>query len=294
MKRIIGIALILIFALGGVIFYNARNTAAQQETAPVGEFGMFEWEEKTFRDLDSIKRLSEELHLTRWYQEMPQSLGDEKINDFVRGLHESGLQVYGLIGAVEWGYEKSGKSLIKEIKKVVDYNQRVSSEEKIVGLMLDIEPYTSSKWEKSKEKNMRTYVQIMTKAYQYAKKENLRIALCIPRHYDDQGLTEQLEQLIAGACDEVAVMDYDCGQEIIKIATEAAFTKKYGKELHCILEFQEVGKHGLTEDKTYRTKGIAAAQETWELMKIAYPDQDIICDYHWSKPVLEIIEEKHP
>lgn len=290
MKRIIGLVL-LIVVLGGVIVYNASQGKVPQDEQTGGEFGMFAWDEGTIEDPASVRALIETLSINRWYQEFPEIFSTDTVKAFVSTLHEEQVQVYSLIGSVEWGYEKDGKSLIKAIRKIAEYNETAEDTEKIYGLMIDVEPYTASKWEKNRKKYMSDYVSGMIKAYQYASRENLRVALCIPRHYDDQGLTDQLEELIAEACDEVAVMDYDCGQEIRKIATEAGFAKKYGKELHCILEFQEVGKHGLTEDKTYRNKGITAAQEVWNLMRTAYPDQEIICDYHWSEPIRQMLKE---
>ena len=107
------------------------------------------------------------------------------------------------------------------------------------------------------------------------------------------GKTSGLEELIKETCDEVAVMNYSCGNEIEAIRTEAALSEKYGKELHCILEFQEVGKHGLTENKTYRNKGIDNAKETWEKLQKEYKNINVTRDYHWSRPVREMLEEKN-
>ena len=94
---------------------------------------------------------------------------------------------------------------------------------------------------------------------------------------------------------EMCIRDrnYSCGNEIEAIRTEAALSEKYGKELHCILEFQEVGKHGLTENKTYRNKGIDNAKETWEKLQKEYKNINVTRDYHWSRPVREMLEEKN-
>ena len=89
-----------------------------------------------------------------------------------------------------------------------------------------------------------------------------------------------------------AVMNYDCGAEVDKIKTEAAIAEKYDKALHCILEFQQVGKHGLTENKTYRNKGLSAAKQAWEQVDQAFQSMDIIRDYHWTAPLIEMMEEE--
>lgn len=188
------------------------------------------------------------------------------------------------------GYEPDGGSLTACMKEIRDYNEGVAEEERIAGIMADIEPYTSQRWERELEKYMELYVSGMKKAYEAAEEYGLTLIACIPRHYDDQGLTEQLEELIAKGCDEVAVMDYDCGREAEKIRTEAALAEKYGKVLHCILEFQEVGKHGLTEDKTYCNKGLEAARKAWKEVQSTFPDLEIIKDYHWREPVEEMLK----
>lgn len=291
-KQIIGVILlfIIVLALGGVLLLNRNDASGEQSKQFLNESGMFQWDEDAVKDPDAAVSLASDLNITRWYQEFPEPLSNRTTSNFVKTLNNRDVAVYALIGSVEWGYQRNGKSLIREIKKISQYNQNAEDGEKICGIMADIEPYTSSKWSKNKRENMDRYVAGMIAAYEYARKKNIRFVICIARHYDDQGLAKQLERLIAEGCDEVAVMDYECGQEITKIATEAAFAKQYEKELHCILEFQEVGKHGLTENKTYRNKGISAAQETWSLMTAAYPDQEIICDYHWVHPILQMLE----
>lgn len=293
MKKI-GIFLLLLVAigLGAFVFNRAQQLNEQQVQEAQRQFGMFEWNEAALNDPDDALQLITELDIGRWYQEMPEKIEVSAVRTFVSRLHEKNVMVYSLIGAVDWGFEKDGRSLIKRIEYIVAYNSKVSENEQIIGVMVDVEPYTTSKWAKNREKNMKTYVSGMTAAYQYARKNGIKFLLCIPRHYDDQGLTGQLEVLIKEACDEVAVMDYDCGQEITKIATEAAFAEKYEKILHCILEFQEVGKHGLTENKTYSNKGLKAAQETWDTMQTAFQGQKIIFDYHWSDPVRELLEKE--
>ena len=255
------------------------------------ERGMFEWTEETLENPESTKDLVEALNITRWYQELPEDFDDGQLSAFISYMSGLNVKVYALAGSVEWGYESDGDSLIQVLKDLAEYNESVDETCRIEGIMADIEPYTSRKWEKDKEKHMGNYVMGMTKAYEYAQLNGLKMAVCIPRHYDDQGLESQLESLIAYACDEVAVMDYDCGNEVEKIETEAAYALKYGKELHCILEFQEVGKHGLVEEKTYRNKGIEAAWAAWKEVEDAYSQMDLVWDYHWTKPVGEMLKE---
>ncbi|MEG1470716.1 MAG: hypothetical protein RSC31_08745 [Anaerovoracaceae bacterium] len=280
----------VIVLLSFCIFLTIRHNI--QESQRPHERGMFEWREETIEHPESVQPLIEKLAITKWYQEFPPIWNPEVVSEFSSTLHQRGVKVYALFGSVDWGYESDGATLTASLKQVTNYNKTAQKDAQIDGVMIDVEPYTSSRWKKHKEKNMKNYVDGMLKAYQSVAKQKLKVAICIPRHYDDQGLSEELERLIAKGCDEVAVMNYECGHEVEKIKTEAMFAKKYGKELHCILEFQEVGKHGLVEEKTYCNKGLAAAQKAWKTVDDAYPKLKITWDYHCTNPLIKILENE--
>lgn len=255
-------------------------------------YGMFEWEEEALEDPEAAAELCERLGVTRWYQELPEEIDSDLTERFVKALTQRGITVYALVGASEWGFEEDGASLIGALEGIAEYNRQASEAGRIAGVMEDVEPYIRTRWKEAPEESAKRYLSGMKKAYQYAQKRGLVSIACIPRHYDDQGLTELLHGLISGACDEVAVMDYDCGNEAAAISTEAELAARYGKPLHCILEFQKVGKHDLTEDKTYHNKGLAAAGEAWEEVQRAFPEQPVIRDYHWAKPVRELLKRE--
>ena len=274
-----------------VLALAARNTPQPVEKQPEA-YGMFEWEEAAVEDPEAAAELAGRLGVTRWYQELPEEIDPDATERFVKALAQKGVAVYALVGATEWGFEEDGASLTGALEAVAEYNLQVSGEGRIAGVMEDVEPYVRTRWKEAPEESAKLYLSGMKKAYRYARKRGLVSIACIPRHYDDQGLTEMLRGLIAEACDEVAVMDYDCGNEAAAISTEAALAAEYGKPLHCILEFQKVGKHGLTEDKTYYNKGLAAARAAWEEVQRSLPEQQVIRDYHWSEPVRELLERE--
>lgn len=266
--------------------YCQKKQKAEQQA------GMFCWDEEAVGEPETIEELTRKLHITRWYQEFPEKLSIEATSEFVRHMSMEGVTVDALVGSVEWGFEPDGASLIQSISAINEYNKSVAQDRRIRGIMADIEPYVTETFKSNKEKYMRIYVQGMKAAYAYAKENKIRFIACIPRHYEEQGLSEELEELIGKACDEVAVMNYGRGNEVEMIATEAELAKKYDKGLHCILEFQDVGKHGLTAQETYRQEGIKEALKTWEKVRAAYPDAIIIADYHWTRPLLKMLEEE--
>lgn len=270
----------------GILFLCGFSFRGEQT-----EKGMFEWNEEAVEDVEKVLNLVQRLGITRWYQEFDEDIVPEKQGEFVRKLHREKVAVYGLVGSVEWGLEEDGRSLIEHLETFVEYNASVEPEEKLDGIMLDVEPYGTKQWKEAPEYWMEVYSSGMRKAYRYLKRHDFQVAICIPKWYDDSELLDGLEDLIADACDEVAVMNYGCGDEIRKMKTEELLARRYGKKLHCILEFQEVGKHELTEDDTYRNKGLEAAGKVWEAVQKEYPDTEIVWDYHWSRPIYDMLEE---
>lgn len=286
MKRVMLVLTIIVVCLGIWLFIRAGTTEERQQV------GMFCWEEEAIEDPLEMEGLIGRLGITRWYQELPQEIDSDETAKFVRSMEKMGVTVEALVGSVEWGFEEDGASLIRYLKDIDAYNRAVKSSRRINGVMADIEPYITEEWKQDRQHYMEKYVGGMKAAYKFAEEKGIRLIACIPRHYDDQGLREGLKELISNACDEVAVMNYGRGDEIQMIETEEALCAEYGKPLHCILEFQDVGVHGLTERETYREQGIGEAVNTWEKLNAHYPQSTIIWDYHWTKPLLKMLEEE--
>lgn len=284
-NRIVWTALILL----GICCLTGCFSLQPAPLVQAQERGVFDWDEEDIYVPEDSLDLLEALSITRWYQEFPEDA--QAMADFAAFLHSQNVKTYALLGSVDWGFEADGASLTAALEDLVRYNSSVAPEQRLYGVMVDVEPYTSSRFKDDPETAMRNYVDGMTRAYEAVQGKGLSIVLCIPRHYDERGLTTELERLIANACDEVAVMNYACGREVESIATEAGLALQYGKELHSILEFQEVGKHGLTEEKTYRNKGVAAAHEAFAAVTSANAGQSVVWDYHWTKPLREMAAE---
>lgn len=274
------------------VMLSFTNCGSERKAQPQPQSGMFCWDEEVVDGPQEMEELIGALHITRWYQEFPEELDAEATSEFIAYMAGKGVSVDALVGSVDWGFEEDGASLIAGIGEIDSYNQSVGQDRRIGGIMVDVEPYITKSFKNDKEKYMDIYVRGMKEAYAFAKEKGIRFIACIPRHYEEQGLTAGLEELIKEGCDEVAVMNYGRGNEREMIETEARLAEEYGRELHCILEFQDVGKHGLTENETYRLEGIKQAQATWEAVREAYPDVQIIADYHWTRPLLEMLEEE--
>ena len=83
------------------------------------------------------------------------------------------MKTYALVGETDWGYEADGASLIAYLEELVRYNDQVTPAEQLVGVMVDVEPYTRSRWKEDPAGHMKTYVSGMIAAYRYAQKLSL-------------------------------------------------------------------------------------------------------------------------
>lgn len=295
-NRILILSVLALLVLAAALILTitlCRDSAVPKGREIMQESGMFEWDEDSILHVDQALELADRMGITRWYQEIDFSnLDKQELSAFIEAMAGMKVEVYALAGAKEWGLEEDGASLIAYMEDVQEYNEEVNQEQRIKGIMADVEPYVLKEWKEDRQTHMEAYASGMIKCREWAEDHSLILIACIPRHYDDQGLSVQLEKLIAQGCHEVAVMDYDCGNEVEKIETEALLAVQYEKPLHCILEFQEVGKHGLTEEKTYRNKGLEAAQEAWNQVEKAFEDARLIRDYHWTAPIWDMLEQE--
>lgn len=224
-KRKWGLAVFAILGISMAAVQLLKQKPKNIES-PLHRKGMFEWKEERIEQPEIAGEIIDQFQITDWYQELGLPIEHKKTAQFVKQLHGQNVKVYALVGETDWGYESEGQSLIQYLEELVQYNKKRMPAERFDGVMVDVEPYTRSRWKKDPEENMKLYVSGMIAAYRFAQEHDLIFIACIPRHYDDQGLTQQLEILIRDGCDEVAVMDYDCGAEAEKIETEAQLARR--------------------------------------------------------------------
>lgn len=218
------------FTLGGILCLSMAAMAflSGMKPQPEGEgagFGLFSWKEEAIGEAEE-KALSEcidSAFVTEIYQQFSkEALLSGEAASFVRRMDGKGAAVYALAGEAAWAYEQDGASLIEKLRQVAEYNSRQGRESRIQGMMVDVEPYLLEEWDKGKEERgrlMAGYLQGMERAYAYAAEAGLKFLVCIPTFYDATN-RDILEGLIAGACDGVAVMNYNRTDEYGQMAME--------------------------------------------------------------------------
>lgn len=288
---------ILILAAAAVVFCTVAAAAGTFPDRPedVEGYGMFSWNEETVRQEteESLHRCMERAGVTEVYQQFDfQGTDTSETAALVKTLKKGGASVYALMGEPEWARERHADRLIEKIHDVVAYNEKRGRDDRIFGIMVDVEPYLLDEWDAGSDARqalMEDYLRGMEYAFAYARKNKLKFIVCIPNFYDATN-PDILEGLIAYACDGVAVMNYNRSDEYGQIAKEAGFAREYGKEIICIFELQEAGRHGLSDINTYADEGL---EELWKsagrpTRQFGYENMRFA--YHYYEPLKELLE----
>lgn len=147
---------------------------------------------------------------------------------------------------------------------------------------MDVEPAQDEEWESNEDIIMHKYVEYMLQAYDYASKKDLKVVVCVPNWYDEKHENE-LSRLVEHGCDEVAVMNYYYGKEIVRIETEVSIAEEYGKPVISIFEFAKSDNNTVLKQNTYYDKGVHAAKEVFDEMDTFFNYKVLTAGWHQLK-----------
>ena len=225
------------------------------------------------------------------YQEIGPDASTKDVSAFLQRRGENGQTVYYLCGNASWAIEKDAASMLKEVERAIAYNE-AAGEHKFVGIQFDVEPYCLEDFDEHAEEYMAQYVKNSKLAYEAAHEAGLLVEICIPYWWDTPyEFDVMLEDLIANACDSVAVMNYyKKNSEAFNITREVALCKKYDKRIINITETIPPGLHDLTEDNTYYHDGIDAIEEMWNKLDGYFQYDKMGYAFHWLDVIIELLE----
>ena len=237
-----------------------------------------------------LQKVMEKTGCNILYQEVASNASTSDVAAFLKRRGENNQIVYYLCGNATWGIEKGETSMLKQVEKAVAYNN-ASGKYKFVGIQFDVEPYCLEDFEENADKYMAQYVENCKLAYQAAHNAGLLVEICIPYWWDSSyGYYDELEDLVANACDSVAVMNYYKKQkEAEHIENEVALCKKYNKRIINITETIPPGLHGLTENNTYYNDGIDAIEEMWNTLDAYFQYDKLGYSYHYLDVIIELL-----
>ena len=252
---------------------------------------MYSWSSKYMDDENEaiLQQVMDLTNCNRLYQEVSSSADYEYVADFLDRRDAAGQEVWYLCGDASWALEPGAASMIAEVERVAGLNAH--SDVKFAGIQFDVEPYCLDDFDENADAYFPVYVENCKHVYQVAQSYGIPVEICIPYWWDSAyGFDEGLEDLIANACDSVAVMNYyKAGKEIKHIADELALCEKYDKPIVNITEMQAPGTHGLTENNTYYNDGVDAVEAMWSDMEAYFGYDNLGYSYHYLNVMIELL-----
>lgn len=224
------------------------------------------------------------------YQELSSKADAKDVANFLQRRGEKGQQVYYLCGNAAWAIEEGATSMLKEVQRAVEYN-KTAGEYKFVGIQFDVEPYCLEDFEENSDEYMAIYVENSKLAYKAAHEAGLLVEICIPYYWDSAyEYYDELEDLIANACDRVVVMNYyKKNKEAVHISNELELCKKYNKPIINATETIPAGQHGLTENNTYYNDGIDAIETMWNSLDGFFQYDKLGYAFHYLDIIIELL-----
>jgi len=210
---------------------------------------------------------------------------------FMDAAADHHIQVWMLTGEPRWGLDPYGESMEEEIDRAFRYNQNLPEGRKLVGVVMDSEPYLLEEWDENPKDVMTRWVAAMTEAHDRAQQEELRLMACIPYYLDTEGFTLQLTELLLNGCDEIAIMNYYKKSEAEHVRVEVGLARVLEKPVTIIYELQEAGQHGLRQVNTYHDDGLQAVRESWEKLTETLGEEGITLSLHEYRALREV--EQH-
>lgn len=273
-KLLFGVALIFILSLRADVTSSSFNRRS-----------IYSWSGKyiSAENEETVHWVMTQLDCDTIYQAIPSTESDTEVLDFLDRRAADGHLVYYLCGQSEWGTEPDAKSMLKELKRVIQWNETAeeAGHAKFYGIQYDIERLNN-------EAAMNQVVANYKTVYAIAREHNIQVEACISYYLDTRyGFDAQLEDLIANGCDSIALMNYEAHEEQ-NIENEVALCKKYGKGVVNITEMQPIGSHNLTSSQTYNDDGIPAVEAMWRRLQ-SYFDYELGFSYHYFDPILNLL-----
>lgn len=248
---------------------------------------MYSWNSYALSKSNDLINILKELKVKDLYQSISsENMDKEYLEDIIKNYHSEGINIYRLIGDAEWSYDISSPK--KEIEEIINYNETVADDAKILGVTIDIEPHTSKRWEKasdkSKQKLFNTYVDNMIKLYEFAKEGNLEVVLCTSVWFDGY---ENYEKLYTSAADTYSIMNYEKEHNVENIKEELNLIEKNNKKAETIAHSSTNSE----EIESYHNDSFEKLQDDHKKILDNYNYKKFRASYHYL-PTINYLKNK--
>lgn len=223
-------------------------------------WGVFSWNQANASDPAAREEMLGAV-LSLGIREIYQEMDSAAAPGFLRRAGELGLDVYLLAGRPEWGLQRNGKNMMAQVDRVAELAAGMGQSAP-KGLVLDVEPYLTDEYRKRPKPAMSRFLDALRKTYAHAQAKGVRLIVCIPYFYDENGFEDILSGIITQASDGVAIMNYKKTDEPGQVEYELELARQAGKRVIHIFELQPPGTHDLTERNTYYGDGLGAVWDS--------------------------------
>jgi len=248
---------------------------------------MYAWGDTTLvkdEEAQDVYNTLKKLNVTTLYQSMHRSkITKEYLADIIKGYHNQGIEVYRLSGDPSWVYDNSDAK--GDIDEIVTYNATVDNDSKLVGINLDVEPHgNKAEWKENPQATFTQYIKSMTDIYNYAKKYDLQVTICIN---DWMTNYEGVEELFKNAADTYSVMNYVRKRMFneTKIGAEIQLAEKYNKKIESISNVMQSEPNS----ESYYNDGMNILLQDQEKLMNKYSYKNLRTSFHHYKPIKEVM-----
>lgn len=254
--------IVIVFIIGISVFFSMETYT--------GKISIFSWNNDVMskNDREWLLKYMNKYDINVLFQSFEESSDFRKLT---KTLYNNDLETYAVIGSPDMAIDQSGQTLIQEINRVVNFNNKSNDNEKISGIVVDAEPYISDKWDSLSDSEKRTimtsYSSNLKKAHEITSNNNIKLVPCIPHFFESFDI-DSTKEIILNCSDEIAVMNYDKTDEFEQIKNELMWAKEKNIPIWCIYEFQQSGKHELKDINTYYKEGINGARASFKKLLI--------------------------
>ena len=240
--------------------------------------GVFSWDHlPNTRDVQCMM----DNRITEIYQYLRPEYTDQAMIEFLKAMNEIDVEVYILDGEPEWSYEAEYQGMRRVLERTRYLNSQVEPDERIKGIVYDVEPYVLDKWHNTPDQLLEEYTNNIINIRQEcaSDEDHLDICVCIPYSYDNMGHDKAMRNLLKQS-DQIFVLNYLKGMEIENIKREAALARWYEKRLVNVYELQPGLLSQTNNTITYYKDGLDAVTLNYSELMDAYPNHNIAVAYH--------------
>lgn len=281
-----------------------RTSAVSDPIKELNSYSMYGWIFSPYLPINMEQTLGylDDLNVDTVYSVFnSEELQGEVVPEVIENIRNENKEVYYLAGDSGW-YSKFS-SVQKHIDMISDYNDSVSDNQKITGIVFDIEFYLEDSFNADEIAGVQTYANTVEQIYEYMNEKGLRTVLCIPYWLDEKFLDEadytedQIESVKQSLrkmfmnVDRISVMNYYKTYMVGGISYEAALAMELGIEIESIAEFARPDGDSIPETVTFWNEDdpLAAANERWQEVSDTYNYKKLGFSYHHIEVLFEIM-----